>query len=391
MKTILIDVSLTGGRGPAKKVWEFIQDCVEQKVPYEIITDKQFARKLTDLGIKPTYVIDTNKNEESEVIISKFYDAIKDIDYDLLVKFGARVAGPIASRKLNKPYVLIDGGLPDFLTDEESLYERKTFEQAERVLITTQFDWKFPERTGLKNVEIVCYPLSERRFALTKELANSKKENILEQVMENLSGNIEKAKITTLFNLVITGDYLSRPKERVTYGGWLTTKQYDQSIGFVRRLITDLGLSNKETSIFIDSDIAEIVQDLVKKYPNVNVLTFKKDWDFETEVLMKKAADCTISRATNYQPYIALFEKGCNVTSPVPANGYMDEDTAGEQYAEKGLTKLIQYDDEMYVEKLLNFIADKKEQKKIEQKLKENRKFLVGRNANKIILELLQK
>lgn len=390
MKKILIDVSLTGGRGPAKKVWEFIQDCKANNISYVILTDKQFVQKLEELGISPSYIIDTSKNEKPKVVIQKFYETIKNIDYDLMVKFGARIAGPIASRKLGKPYILIDGGLPDFLTEDESLYERKTFEQAKKIYITTQFDWTLPSKTGLENVESVCYPLSRKTFKWAKDINNKKKKELLEQVSKTLKGNLSKAKKEILINLVMTGDYIGNPEERVTYGGWLTAKQYDQCIGFVRRLVTDLGESKQDISIFMDTDIAETVQDLLNKYPNVNLLTFKNGWDFQVEILMKAAADCTISRATNYQPYIALFEKGCNVTTPVPANGYMDEDTAGDQYADKGLTTLIPYDNEQYVEKLFEFIGNEKEQKDIEKNLKKNKKFMRERNANQLILDYLE-
>ena len=100
--------------------------------------------------------------------------------------------------------------------------------------------------------------------------------------------------------------------------------------------------------------------------------------------VMKAASDVTISRATNYQPYIAALEKGCNITTPVPAEGYMDEDTAGVQYAAMGYSKLIEYSDENYIEEFKNFIEDKNQHQVISDNLKKN-SFLREKNLIKLI------
>lgn len=37
----------------------------------------------------------------------------------------------------------MDGGLPDYMSDEEDLYSLDTFQRAEKYLLTTQFEWEF--------------------------------------------------------------------------------------------------------------------------------------------------------------------------------------------------------------------------------------------------------
>ncbi|OGM20856.1 hypothetical protein A2863_00075 [Candidatus Woesebacteria bacterium RIFCSPHIGHO2_01_FULL_38_9b] len=385
-KPILIDVSLTGGRGPAKKALELTSDLTLEKIPFLILTDKGFYPKLKDIGITPNYVVNTNLSDKSIRIIKSFYQTINKIDFAFMIRLGARVAGPIAARKLCKPYIIADGGLPDYLSDKEDLYERKTFENAEKYLVTTQFNWKFPKRSELKNVEICGYPISKKSFNVIKKLKSKKKLDILETISNNLKGELPTSENSLLIDLVMTGDYLF-VNNRTTYGAWLTARQYDQCVGFIRRLFTDLGEnSNGKVYLFLDKEISKVIIDLQQKYENISVITFKKDWDFITELYMKAAADVTISRATNYQPYIAALEKGCNITTPVPADGYMDEDTAALQYSRNGFTKFIPYDDEKYIFKLFKFINNKEGQNRISKNLKKNN-FLYEKNLNRIVID----
>ncbi|KKQ51678.1 hypothetical protein A2865_00685 [Candidatus Woesebacteria bacterium RIFCSPHIGHO2_01_FULL_39_17] len=385
-KPILIDVSLTGGRGPAKKALELTSDLALEGIPYQILTDKGFCTKLNDVGISPDYIINTNLGQSPTRIIKSFYKEIKEINFSFMVRLGARVPGPIAARKLGKPYIIADGGLPDYLSDKEDLYERKTFEKACKYLVTTQFNWKYPKRTGLDNIDVCGYPISIRSFNVIKKLKIKKKIEILKSASSNLKGQLPTSENSLLINLVMTGDYLNA-NNRVTYGAWLTTRQYDQCIGFIRRLFTDLGENTNENEfLFMDKEISRVVIDLQQKYKNISVITYKRNWDFTTELYMKAAADVTISRATNYQPYIAALERGCNITTPVPADGYMDEDSAALQYSGNGYTKLIPYDDEKYVFKLLEFVKNKEEQNRITKNLKNNN-FLYEKNLNKIIVD----
>ncbi|OIO52696.1 hypothetical protein COY93_03800 [Candidatus Uhrbacteria bacterium CG_4_10_14_0_8_um_filter_58_22] len=390
MKPILIDCSLTGGRGPAKKTWELTQDLDVRGISYLVLTDMGFRHKLTDLGVRVDFVVEMSLNDDPSRIISRFYDVIKDIDYGFMLKFGARVAGPIASRMIGRPYVIVDGGLPDRLDeDEKSLYSRAVFQDAEKYLLTTQFDWDFPKSSGLGNVETCCYPISEGTFSLIEKMRGRSRLENLSAVRSGIDGELPGRKEDLLVDLVMTGDYLT-PDNRIAYGGWLTAKQYDQSVGFVRRLFTDLGENFGEVYVFMDLELKAIVDDLINTYSNVKVSSFRSGWSFAVELTVKAAADVTISRATNYQPYIAALAKGGNVTTPVPADGYMDEDTAGVQYAEKGLTKLIAYDDERYIFRLKEFIENDREQQRIRRSLERN-SFVKDRNLNKIIVDLCEK
>ncbi|MFH2063104.1 MAG: hypothetical protein ABIJ46_03020 [bacterium] len=387
MKPLLIDCSLTGGRGPAKKTWELTRDLDAAGIPYLVLTDRGFRSKLDDLGVRVDLTVGVSLNDDPSAILAAFFEILKSVDYGLLLKLGARAAGPAASRRLGRPYVIVDGGLPDRLDDtDDSLYSRAVFARAEKYLLTTQFDWQFPDRSGLTNVETCCYPISERTWNLIGELKSKTKLQNLAAVQDGITGDLPEREDDLLIDLVMTGDYLT-PDNRIAYGGWLTARQYDQSVGFVRRLVTDLGEGFERVFIFMDLELQEIVSDLMARYPNVRVSSFRSGWDFTTELTMKAAADLTVSRATNYQPYIAALGKGGNITTPVPADGYMDEDTAGEQYAAAGLTRLIAYDDENYMRQLKEFLAGTGERQRIAANLAGNA-FLRERNLNRIALEL---
>ncbi len=93
-KPILIDCSLTGGRGPAKKTMELTQELKENNIPFLVLTDNAFKEKLIDVGVKIDYEVNVNLNDTPKLILEKFYDVISQIDYSFLVKLGARVAGP---------------------------------------------------------------------------------------------------------------------------------------------------------------------------------------------------------------------------------------------------------------------------------------------------------
>lgn len=66
----------------------------------------------------------------------------------------------------------------------------------------------------------------------------------------------------------------------------------------------------------------------------------------------------------------------------------MDEDTAAYQYQAFGMTQVIEYDDENYVAKLLNFSKNKQKQKLISlNQIKIAEKFLKTNNTADLILK----
>jgi hypothetical protein len=384
MKPILIDCSLTGGRGSAKQAYELITELRSHAIPFFLLTDAAFQPKLTDMGMTPDFVVDTSLNDNPDQIIDAFWEVIEPISYSFMVKIGARMAGPTASLRRKLPYFILDGGLPDYMSDDPGLYSKDVFQSAEKYIITTQFDWEYPRRVDLTNVAVCCYPISQQTFHDIETLKNRTKPDILAEIAPDLDGDVSNASENLLIDIVMTGDYLT-PPNRVAYGGWLTARQYDQSIGFIRRLFTDIGETYSSCAIFMDRELRDIVTDLRSVYPQIDILTYRDTWSFKTELYMKAAADLTICRATNYQPYIAALEKEANITTPVPADGYMDEDTAGEQYAEKGFTKLIPYDDEYYIAKMKAFLSSDHERDTIKAKLSASN-FVRQKNVNAVIL-----
>jgi len=379
-KPLLIDVSLTGGRGPAKQALEIAISLRNKKIPFVILTDNLFAPKLKDIGLSPDIVVNTQLSDSPYKIRRSFEDCLSNIGYSCLVKIGARSVGPYVADSQNIPYIIVDGGLPDTLTKNNPLYSYRVYKNAKKILITTQFDWKIPQKYPNLIFETCYYPVSKDTEALLLCKNNNKSE--ITELNVELRGDTPNWKRDTVIDLVFTGDFLINPYDRITYGGWLKPREYDQCIGFINRLIQDLAILSKEKIyIFLDLEIYNLISYQRKKYKEeLGFFTFKSGWDYKTELLLKKYSKFTLSRATNYQPYIALIAKGGNITTPVPADGYMDEDTAADQYSREGLTKFIKYDDVFYVKKLLDFMSSSKEQKIISRNLVRNRDFYQDRS-----------
>jgi len=386
---ILIDCSLTGGRGPAKKTMELTKELDMKGIAYEVVTDSSFKPKLDDLGVEVSHVVNTSFAEPHSDIIEKFYNTIQGIDFDVMIKMGARMAGPLAAMKLGKSYIIADGGLPDYTTETEGLYQEAIFLNARSIYLTTQFDWVFPEKLEKANVKTCLYPISTETLELLEVLKSTSKEQLIEKISHKITHSKKVLDSELVVDLVMTGDYLDE-NNLDSYGGWLKTPLYDQCVGFVRRLVLGLGKSNRQIALFMDGTVQGAVQDLLQQYQNVQPISYRGGWDFEVELYMKALSDVTISRATNYQPYIAALEKGANVTTPVPASGYMDEDTAGYQYQNTRLTKLIEYSDPHYVQKLLQFCDNKTEHETIAETRRKN-SFVKERNLCKLIIDDIQK
>lgn len=385
---VLIDCSLTGGRGPAKKAMELTKEFDLKGIDYVVMTDAAFKSKLDDLGVKVSYVVQTSFAETPAVIIEKFREVAETIDFDLMIKLGARMAGPLAAMKLGKQYIIADGGLPDYTTEEEGLYQQAIFDNAKAIYLTTQFDWVYPNKLTHPNIQTCLYPIATETLQVIEQIQSADRSELVADIAPKIT-NAEKLRQCDLaIDLVMTGDYLDE-NNLDTFGGWLKTAYYDQCVVFVRRLVLSLGVAGVECCLFLDTPIQQAVQDLLARYPNVTPVTYAKQWDFQVELYMKALCDVTISRATNYQPYIAALGKGANITTPVPAAGYMDEDTAGYQYQNTRMTHLIEFDDKDYVKKMLAFVADQPAQDLISKARAQN-DFVAERNLCKLLLEMIE-
>lgn len=369
MKTILIDCTLTGGRGPAKKAAEFIWECQRRKTPYKLITDKKLVNILCDLGITPDYVIPIDFSSSNSEIYDLFEKQFKGISYDILVKFGARTAGPYIAKKQGKPYIIIDGGLPDAYEMYPSMYDASTYINAQAYIVTSNFPWVPNPAFSVNNVKVGYFPLSQRTKSFIEKIRSKSKEELVKLYQPFFTPFAKSTEIT--INLSMTNDYVDS-KCRVANGGWLKAKEYDQCVGFVRRLINDLGESGKKIEVITDTKVASVASDIVKRLKNISIVTWKNKWSYEAEIALEKIADTTISRAANYQPFSFALARGTSVTTAVPANGYMDEDNAAIQAQGLCLTENIAYDDEEYVKKLMKYISDKKKQVVISKNQKIN-------------------
>ncbi len=370
MTKILIDCTLTGGRGPAKKVAEFIWECNTKKIEYFLLSDKKLQTILDDFGIKSNKVLDIGLNNPAKKIYKIFKDELENIDFDLLVKFGARTPGPYVCRQLNKPYIIVDGGLPDKYEKYPSLYDTQTYKKALRFILTSNFPYK-PPPSPLSNIEVVYFPISYK----TNQFIDGLKQTSRKQILKNISSFLTPfpKNIDLIINLNMTDDYVLE-NSRTTYGAWLTCRQYDQVVGFIRRLITDLGeqFANKRIALISDKAISKIGLDLYNRFPNIFPVTWKKQWSYYTEIALDAVSDITLARAANYQPFIFALARGNNVTTAVPADGYMNEDLAAKQASSLKLTVAINYDDDRYVQKIIAFYGKKDQIKLISSNQKTN-------------------
>lgn len=362
MKKILIDCTLTGGRGPAKKVYEFASECKRLKIPYKIVCDSRLALILKEFQIDADYILDIAFSSKSETTYEKFRSLFATIDFDVLIKFGARTPGPYTARSMNKPYIIVDGGLPDTFDSYPGLYDKQTYIDASTFFITSNFPWVPNPPEFLKNVRVVYFPLSSKSRMFISELQKASRKKIIVQAQKYLTAFDAQSGYTV--NLNITDDYV-QPQNRTAYGAWLKETEYDQVVGFVRRFVTDCGLSQKKFNIIVDTQVARVATDIASDFPNINLVTWQKRWNYTGEILAGALADITISRAANYQPFLFALQKGNTITTAVPANGYMDEDNAAIQAQARGLTKTIEYDNPSYFNTFLAFLNSSKEQKEI--------------------------
>lgn len=389
-KTILIDASLTGGRDPAKQAYEFITAFKERGVHYKLLTNRSFATKLQDLGLAPDVTLDAELTYSNERVYQTFFNTLRKVNFDFLVKLGARTASTYSSYKLGKPFVIVDGGLPDQLEEYPSLYAKEGYQYAKKYILCTHFSWKYPGRTPLDNIVITTYPFSQKTMDFCKNLRIYDK-NELKRKLTTYIPEIT-GKYNLIVNLVMSGGFLTNPMERKTYGAWLTTHNYDECIGFLRRFITDLGIQYKGRALVImDKELYPIVDDIFNQFKHIVGAYNKKGWNYEVEILARRIADVLVTRATNCIPNIAMMGHGGLATTPVPAHGYMDEDTAGYQAYALGLTELIEYDDESYMEKFLKFAKDKLKQKEISKNLRKTSDEMIinGQNPVDIVLKEL--
>ena len=387
MKTILIDSSLTGGRGPAKKTAEFIWECKRRKINYLLLTDWKLKSILKDFELYPDITVDVSYNQTNNEIYQIFEKALKKIKFDYLVKFGARTAGPYIAKKIGVPYVIIDGGLPDKYEAFPSLYDKETYAKAQKYILTTNFPWKPSIPKFLKNIEVCYFPISTKTKDYLTEIKKLSQEKIIKQISQYFTPFPKKYDL--VINLCITDDYVIE-KNRATYGAWLTNRQYDQVVGFVRRLVTDLGifLKDKQIALISDKRISLLSLDLYRKFRNIIPVTWKSRWNYFAEIAIDSISDLTIARAANYQPFIFALARGNNITSAVPADGYMNEDEAAIQASDLNLTKNIVFDDSNYISKLINFLKDDKLKKKIAKNQLKN--FSSFGSKNNTIDELLK-
>jgi uncharacterized NAD-dependent epimerase/dehydratase family protein len=67
-KPILIDSSLTGGRDIAKQAYELITAFQEKGIDCRLISDKSFAAKLSDLGLRVDQIIANS----AEIVVEEY-------------------------------------------------------------------------------------------------------------------------------------------------------------------------------------------------------------------------------------------------------------------------------------------------------------------------------
>ena len=180
MKNILIDCTLTGGRGPAKKTAEFIWECQRLNIPYKLLTDKRIVNILKEFNLKPDYIIPIDFSSTNEEIYTLFEKQLKLISYDILVKFGARTPGPYVARKQGKPYIIVDGGLPDVYESYPSMYDKNTYEDAKAFIVTSNFPWVPTPPIFLRNVCVSYFPLSQKTREVVKKIKSKSKQDLID-------------------------------------------------------------------------------------------------------------------------------------------------------------------------------------------------------------------
>ena len=389
---ILVDASLTGGRGPAKQAFEFILTCRERGVPYRLLTNRSFVPKLAELGVTADVIVDAELSMPRDQIYERYRSALTATPHRMLVKFGARTASTFPAWELGIPFVVVDGGLPDVLEAYPSLYAAEGYTHAQCYVLTTHFPWRFPTRRDLPGIVLATYPFSAESIAFCRSLRDADTDATRRRAAEWVP-ELGRGDADLTINLAFTGEYLTNPLHRVTYGAWLTARQHDQSVGYLRRLVTDLARQRDvRISLIMDADLLAMVDDVVDAASSLSLVANRRGWNYRAESLLRRAADVVITRATNYVPDIAMMGQGGLITAPVPADGYMDEDTAGYQALALGLTEFIAHDCEDYAARVMDFANDRAAHRRIGERLSAvSDEMVASANACDIVLSVAER
>lgn len=374
-KKILLATGFVGGRGSSKAIRWAYDGFKERGFEPIIASESMYLYKLQNLNLKPDYVVNRSPQNSDESIYKKTADVLKKIDFDYLLAFQPRTYFSYFALQNKKPYTIVEYSVPEIFDRYPSPRIGQVYEQANLYLCLCPFPYDTPIPKNMTNV-VICsqpYPQSRLNYADQVKLLtqNQAREKLCRYYPE-----LRKYRYDRLVFLNINDEYINpfnispnnlgfSDQYGIQQNGYLRLNDFDQTIGFVNRLIAGLETNfSGRTLVYMLEKVKEFVAPVLKRCKKVTAFSRPAPFvDLETDLLLKQAADINLCRAAlcDNQCDLYLLNKPC-VTSVVPLN-FMNEDKAILVAKKRKTTYLIPYNDPDYIKKLAKFVDGKKTQK----------------------------
>ncbi|MBU1323403.1 hypothetical protein KKE48_04510, partial [Patescibacteria group bacterium] len=266
------------------------------------------------------------------------------------------------------------------------------YEQANLYLCLCPFPYNTPVPKKMKNVIVCSQPYPQSRL----DFANEVKQLTPNQARKKLYGyypELKKYQYDQLIFLNINDEYVNpfniypnnldyRNQDGFAQNGYLRLNDFDQTNGFVNRLLAGLETNFPgKTLIYMLEKVRELTAPVLNQCKNVRAFSRPSPFvDLNVDLLLKQASDMNICRAAlcDNQCDLYLLGKPC-ITSVVPVN-FMNEDKAIPEAQQRNTAYVIPYDDSDYITKLVKFVKDKKMQQSISKNMLTNFKLMWQKN-----------
>jgi hypothetical protein len=369
--TILLATGFVDGRGGSKMASWFYDEMKARGIPTIVATNSMYKYKLNELGLKSDVVIPLTPEDDQKTIYQKCEKGLKNTNFDYMVSIGWRTYWPYVAYKRKIPYVLVDGGIPIHYDKFPAPFIKEVYADTKLFLMTTWFDWKAPSKSIIPRIRVVTQPYPYKRVEEMRVIRNQPKE-YFRKIIAQKYPEIVNHEYDLMVYLNLSDAYVDPfnfgPNNLKYVDPWghqmadyMAQNEIEPSLFFLFKLIAGFETNYPgKVLIYLMQQKTKYISDPITNMCKKVKTIAANGLDLTLDPLIKKAADVNICRATNCdnQADLSLAGEPC-ITSVVPRN-YMDEDTAAIQAEKLGICHQIQYDDPYYMDKLYEYVNNRK-------------------------------
>ena len=380
-KKILLTTGFVGGRGSSKAVRWTYDGLKERGFEPMIVTESVYLYKLQDLKLKPDFVINRSPQDSDETVYRKTAAVLEKIKFNYMLAFQPRTYYSYFAMRRKIPYAIVEYSVPEIFENYPSKRIGEVYEKANLYLCLCPFPYQTPIPQKMKNVAVCSQPYPQSRL----DYADQVKQLTQNQAREKLYRyypELKRCQYNWLIFLNINDEYANpfnvspnnlgfRDQDDTEQNGYLRLNDFDQTNGFVNRLIAGLETNFPgRTLIYMLEKVRQFAAPTLDRSKNVTAFSRPSPFvNLDVDLLLKQAADVNLCRAAlcDNQCDLYLLGKSC-VTSVVPI-GFMNEDKAMLAAKKRKSAYLIPYNDSDYIKKLVKFVNDKNAQKIISKNM----------------------